>query len=105
MENKSQNTVNPQQTNINSLPSQGGGNPTKSKYPSARFQYASTTTTETSAGTSIISPLIFSFATCHTSMMVNRINGANLNGAKMDSEFIFAQFKKAPFFPFHLIDN
>jgi hypothetical protein len=33
----------------------------------------------------VISALCFIFSTCHTSMMVNGANGANLNGAEMDS--------------------
>jgi hypothetical protein len=33
----------------------------------------------------LISALCFIFSTCRTSMMINGANGANLNGAKMDS--------------------
>lgn len=35
-----------------------------------------------------ISTVGYYFATCHTSMMVNGVNGAKVNGAKMDSHVL-----------------
>lgn len=67
----------------------------------------------------LILTLSFSFSTYHTSMIVNEVNGANLNEAKMDSiiicchnfffpffiEFIFAPFNIPLFTPFQCIDK